>query len=231
MLRRALEVFGCDFYQGFGQTESSAGLTYLTEADHRAALAGRPELLASCGRPLPGTEIRIVDDTGAPVPVGVVGEIVARGPQLMDGYWNRPDETAATLVDGWLHTGDLGFVDDTGYLTVCDRRTDMIVSGGENVASREVESVLLAHPAVADVAVIAIPHERWGEAVHAVIVPASGETVDLEVLAEHCAGRLARFKTPRSLEVIDVIPRNAGGKALKAALRERHWAGHERGVG
>lgn len=231
VLRRALEVFDCDFYQGFGQTESSAGLTYLTEADHRSALAGRPELLASCGRPLPGTQIRIVDDTGASLPVGTVGEIVARGPQLMDGYWNRPDDTAAALAGGWLHTGDLGFVDDEHHLTVCDRRTDMIVSGGENVASREVESTLLAHPSVADVAVIAVPHERWGEAVHAVVVPAPGHVVELEAMVAHCAGSLARFKAPQSLEVIDAIPRNAGGKVLKAALRERHWAGHEREVG
>lgn len=231
VLRRAMEVFGCDFYQGFGQTESSAGLTYLTEADHRRAIDGRPELLASCGRPLPGTEIRIVDDTGDPVPVGTLGEIVARGPQLMDGYWQRPDETAGTLVDGWLRTGDLGYVDDDDLLTVCDRRTDMIVSGGENVASREVESVLLTHPGVADVAVIAVPHERWGEAVHAVVVPAPGPVVDLDALVSHCAGVLARFKAPQSLEVTDAIPRNAGGKVLKATLRERHWAEHERSVG
>ena len=231
VLRRAMAVFGCDFYQGFGQTESSAGLTYLTEADHRLALDGRPELLSSCGRPLPGTEIRIVDDVGEPVPVGTIGEIVARGPQLMDGYWHRPEETAATLVDGWLHTGDLGFVDDDDLLTVCDRRTDMIVSGGENVASREVESVLLTHPGVADVAVIAVPHERWGEAVHAVVVPAPGHVVDLDGLVAHCTGVLARFKAPQSLEVTDEIPRNAGGKVLKAALRERHWTGHERRVG
>jgi acyl-CoA synthetase (AMP-forming)/AMP-acid ligase II len=231
VLRRAIEVFGCDFYQGFGQTESSAGLTYLTEADHRLALAGRPELLMSCGRPLPGTEIRIVDDRGEPVPEGTLGEIVARGPQLMDGYWNRPDETAATLAGGWLHTGDLGFVDPAGYLTVCDRRTDMIVSGGENIASREVESVLLEHRAVADVAVLAVPHERWGEAVHAVVVPVPGHDVDLDDLVAHCARRLARFKAPQSMEIVEVIPRNAGGKVLKAALRERHWAGHERRVG
>ncbi|MEZ5247163.1 MAG: long-chain-fatty-acid--CoA ligase [Acidimicrobiales bacterium] len=231
VLRRAMEVFDCDFYQGFGQTESSAGLTYLTEADHRTALAERPELLASCGRPLPGTEIRIVDDAGAPVPVGTVGEIVARGPQLMDGYWNRPDDTAAALADGWLHTGDLGFVDAENLLTVCDRRADMIVSGGENVASREVESVLLAHPAVADVAVIAVPHERWGEAVHAVVVPAAGHDIELDALVAHCAVFLARFKAPQSIEVADAIPRNAGGKILKSALRERYWAGHERRVG
>ena len=165
------------------------------------------------------------------MPVGTIGEIVARGPQLMDGYWHRPEETAATLVDGWLHTGDLGFVDDDDLLTVCDRRTDMIVSGGENVASREVESVLLTHPGVADVAVIAVPHERWGEAVHAVVVPAPGHVVDLDALVAHCTGVLARFKAPQSLEVTDEIPRNAGGKVLKAALRERYWTGHERRVG
>jgi len=231
VLRRAMAVWSCDFYQGFGQTESSAGLTYLTDADHRAALAGRPELLASCGRPLPGTEVRVVDDAGAPVPVGEIGEIVARGPQLMDGYWNRPEETAATLVDGWLHTGDLGFLDAEGYLTVCDRRADMIVSGGENVASREVESVLLTHPAVLDVAVIGVPDARWGEAVHAVVVVAPGETVDLDGLAAHCDGQLARFKVPRSLEQTDEIPRNASGKVLKSTLRAPHWAGQTRKVG
>ncbi|MEZ5166556.1 MAG: AMP-binding protein [Acidimicrobiales bacterium] len=229
VLRRALEVFGCDFYQGFGQTESSAGLTYLTETDHREALAGRVELLASCGRPLPGTEIRIVDDAGASVAPGTVGEIVARGPQLMDGYWNRPDETAATLIDGWLHTGDLGFVDDTGYLTICDRRRDMIVSGGENVASREVRSVLMAHPAVADVAVIGVPHEQWGEAVLRG-GPSRHPGVDLEeVLATHC-GRLASFKTRAAWSLVNEIP-GASGKVLKAQLREHHWAGSERRVG
>ncbi len=230
VLRRAMEVFGCDFYQGFGQTESSAGLTYLTEADHRAAMSGRPELLTSCGRPLPGTEIRIVDDDDRAVAPGAVGEIVARGPQLMDRYWNRPHETATTLRGGWLHTGDLGFVDAAGYLSVCDRRSDMIVTGGENVASREVESVLLEHPDVADVAVIAVPHERWGEAVHALVVARPGADVGLDVLVEHCAARLAHFKAPRSLDVVDAIPRNAGGKILKAQLRERHWAAQPRGV-
>ena len=231
VLRRAIDVFGCDFYQGFGQTESSAGLTYLTETDHRLALDGRPELLASCGRPLPGTDIRIVDESGAPVPAGTIGEIIARGPQLMDGYWNRPGDTAAALSGGWLHTGDLGFVDHAGYLSVCDRRSDMIVSGGENVSSREVESVLASHPAVADVAVIAVPHERWGEALHAVVVASPGRVFAIDELVAHCESRLARFKTPRSVELVDVLPRNASGKVLKQVLREPHWTAHGRGVG
>ena len=143
----------------------------------------------------------------------------------------RLDETAATLRGGWLHTGDLGFLDEDGYLTVCDRRSDMIVSGGENVSSREVESVLLEHAAVIDVAVIAVPHERWGEAVHAVVVAAPGHEVDLDALVAHCNDRLARFKAPRSLEVVDVLPRNAGGKVQKTILRAPHWAARERGVG
>src|SRR5207245_422625 len=146
-----------------------------------------PELLASCGQPLPGTEIRIVD-----------GEIVARGPQLMLGYWNRPDDTAAALRDGWLWTGDAGALDKDGYLTIHDRLRDMVVTGGENVYPNEVENALLAHPAVAEAAVIGIPDETWGEAVHAVVVARPGVALDLDDLAGHCRERLARLKVPRS---------------------------------
>jgi acyl-CoA synthetase (AMP-forming)/AMP-acid ligase II len=229
-LRRAMEVFGCDFYQGFGQTESSAGLTYLTELDHRAALAGRPELLRSCGQALPGTEIRIVDPAGRDLPKGEVGEVVARGPQLMDGYWNRPEETAATLRDGWLWTGDAGALDDDGYLTIHDRLRDVVVTGGENVYPREVENVLVDHPAVADAAVIGVPDVTWGEIVHAVVVVTPGRTVELDELREHCRSRLAGFKLPRGLTVVGELPRNASGKVRKAELREPYWQGHSRRV-
>ena len=203
-LREAMRVFGCDFYQGFGQTESSAGLTYLTELDHRAALDGRPELLRSCGQPLPGTEIRIVD-----------GEVLARGPQVMIGYWNRPEDTAATLQDGWLHTGDAGSLDAEGYLTIHDRIRDMVISGGENIYPVEIERVLLAHPDVTDAAVIGVPDERWGEAVHAFIVG----TAEPDALREHCAQHLAKFKIPKTFETIDALPRNASGKVRKNVLR------------
>jgi acyl-CoA synthetase (AMP-forming)/AMP-acid ligase II len=229
-LRRAMEVFGCDFYQGFGQTESSAGLTYLTELDHRAALDGRPELLASCGQPLPGTEIRIVDGDGNALAPGETGEIVARGPQLMLGYWNRPEETADALRDGWLWTGDAGSVDKDGYLTIRDRLRDMVVTGGENVYPSEVENALLAHPAVAEAAVIGIPHETWGEAVHAVVVGRPGQQIATDDLLVHCKERLAGFKAPRSIDVVDELPRNASGKVRKNVLREPHWAGRTRGV-
>jgi acyl-CoA synthetase (AMP-forming)/AMP-acid ligase II len=218
-LRRAIEVFGCDFYQGFGQTESSAGLTYLTEIDHRLALDGRPELLASCGRALPGTEIRIVDPFGETLPTGEVGEVVARGPQLMDGYWNQPDETARVLRDGWLWTGDAGSLDDAGYLTIRDRIRDMVVTGGENVYPREVEGVLAMHPDVLDVAVIGLPDERWGEAVHALVVVEPGTALDEASLETHCRAHLAGFKVPRRFEVVASLPRNASGKVLKAELR------------
>jgi acyl-CoA synthetase (AMP-forming)/AMP-acid ligase II len=229
-LRRAIDVFGCDFYQGFGQTESSAGLTYLTELDHRAALAGRPELLQSCGQPLPGTEIRIVDEEGNALPAGQVGEIVARGPQVMVGYWNRPEETATTLRDGWLWTGDAGSLDDEGYLSIRDRLRDMVVTGGENVYPGEVENALLAHPAVAEAAVIGVPDDTWGEAVHAIVVLRPDATASDDELRGHCKERLAGFKVPRSLEFTDVLPRNASGKVRKHLLREPHWAGHKRGV-
>jgi acyl-CoA synthetase (AMP-forming)/AMP-acid ligase II len=229
-LRQAMDVFGCDFYQGFGQTESSAGLTYLTELDHRSALDGRPELLLSCGQPLPGTDIRIVDGTGADVAPGEVGEIVARGPQVMLGYWNRPDETAAALRDGWLFTGDAGSLDADGYLTIRDRVRDMVVTGGENVYPAEVENALLAHPAVAEAAVIGIPHDTWGEAVHAVVVLRDGMPVEGDELRTHCAQRLATFKVPQSCEIVAELPRNASGKVRKDVLRAPHWSGRARGV-
>jgi acyl-CoA synthetase (AMP-forming)/AMP-acid ligase II len=229
-LRRAMEVFGCDFYQGFGQTESSAGLTYLTEVDHRRALDGHPALLASCGRALPGTQISIVDEAGRPVPVGEVGEIIAHGPQLMPGYWNRPEDTARALRGGWLWTGDAGSLDADGYLTVRDRIRDMIVSGGENVYPREVENVLISHPAVAEAAVIGVPDDRWGEAVHAVIVPAGDAALDVDDVLAQCRARLADFKVPRGVTLVVELPRNAMGKVRKDELRAPHWSGRHRGV-
>lgn len=229
-LLRAMEVFGCDFYQGFGQTESSAGLTYLTELDHRAAVSGRPELLASCGQALPGTELRIVDPAGAPLPPGAVGEVIARGPQLMSGYWNQPEETTTALRDGWLWTGDAGSLDELGYLTIHDRLRDMVVTGGENVYPREVENVLLGHPSVLDVAVIGVPDETWGEVVHAVVVVGPDAAVDLDSLREYGRGHLAGFKLPRGVTVVDELPRNASGKVLKAELRGPYWAHQDRRV-
>jgi acyl-CoA synthetase (AMP-forming)/AMP-acid ligase II len=229
-LRQAIDTFGCRFVQGYGMTETTAALTYLMPEDHDRALAGREDLLLSAGRPLLGTEIKIVDEDDRPVPNGTVGEICGRGPQLMKGYWNRPDATAEAIVDGWMHTGDAGIVDDDGYVYVQDRTKDMIVSGGENVYPREVEDAIFQHPAVADVAVIGIPSEKWGEEVKAIVVLKDAAAATADDIVEHCKSRLGSYKQPRSVDFIAELPRNPSGKVLKKELREPYWKDHERRV-
>ena len=228
-LRRAIEVFKCDFVQGYGMTET-IGLTLLLPSDHRRALTEKPELLLSAGRPLAGTEVRIVDADDNPVPNGTTGEIIARGPQLMKSYWNRPEATAEALRGGWMHTGDAGVMDDEGYLYIQDRVKDMIVSGGENVYPRVVEEVLFQHPAIADAAVIGVPDERWGETLKAIVVLRRGMKATPEEIMEFCRGKLGGFERPRSVDFIEALPRNPSGKVLKRALREPYWVGHQRRV-
>jgi acyl-CoA synthetase (AMP-forming)/AMP-acid ligase II len=230
-LRRALEVFACDFLQAYGMTETTAVLTNLMPADHRTALAGRPELLLSAGRPIAGTEIRIVDADDRAVAPGVIGEVCGRGPQLMRGYANLPEASKEALRGGWMHTGDAGRVDADGYLYIQDRVKDMIVSGGENIYPREIEDVLFRHPAVADAAVIGVPDERWGESVRAVVVLRAGASATPDEIIEFCQGQLAGYKRPRAIEFVSELPRNPSGKVLKRELRERHWAAHRRRVG
>jgi acyl-CoA synthetase (AMP-forming)/AMP-acid ligase II len=229
-LRRAMDVFRCGFVQSYGMTEATQSLTFLSPADHRRGLDERPKLLLSAGLPAKETEIRIVDDNDAPLPNGALGEIVARGPQLMRGYWNRPEESAEVLRGGWLHTGDMGYVDDEGYLYVQDRLKDMIVSGGENVYPRVVEDVLFRHSAIADAAVIGVPDERWGEAVKAVVVLRAGTTATEEEIIGFCRGKLGGFELPRSVDFVDALPRNASGKVLKRVVREPYWVGRGRRV-
>jgi acyl-CoA synthetase (AMP-forming)/AMP-acid ligase II len=230
-LRRAIEVFGCEFAQGYGMTETTSVITVLQPRDHRRALADKPQLLLSAGRPIPGCDVQIVDEADTPLPRGAVGEIVARGPQLMRGYWRMPEATNEALRNGWMHTGDAGFMDEEGYVYIQDRIKDMIVSGGENVYPREVEEVRFQHPAIADAAVIGIPDVRWGETVKAVVVLRAGQTVTEEELIAFCRGRLGGYKLPRSIDFIEVPPRNASGKVLKRELREPYWASQVRRVG
>jgi acyl-CoA synthetase (AMP-forming)/AMP-acid ligase II len=220
LLRRAMADLGCDFSQGYGMTELSGNCAYLDADGHRRGLDD-PDVLRSAGRPTSLVELRIVDDDGVAVATGEVGEIAVRGPQVMAGYLGDPDATAAAIVDGWLRTGDLGRLDAQGALTIVDRKKDVIVSGGENVASREVEAVLHADPTVAEAAVIGVPDERWGERVTAVIVPAPDAHVDEDALVARCRAALAAYKIPRRVVIVDTLPRNATGKVDKPELRRQ----------
>jgi acyl-CoA synthetase (AMP-forming)/AMP-acid ligase II len=226
-LEEALERIGPVFLQFYGQTESTALGTVLWRRDHDPANPGR---LTSCGRPVAGIRLQLRDDDGAQAADGKVGEICLRGPTVMDGYWRQPELTAETLRGGWLHTGDMATRDDDGFLTIVDRKKDMIVSGGFNVFPREIEDVLSAHPAVAAAAVIGVPDERWGEAVKAIVVLRPDTDVaadDLVAVVRECKGPL---HAPKSVDFVDAIPLTPVGKADKRALRARHWTGEQRMV-
>ena len=224
LLTRARETFGCRFNQVYGLTETTGAVTTLRHEEHVG-----PRML-SCGRPMFGAEVRAVDPTGSEVAPGEIGEIVYRGPSLMAGYWRRPEDTAAAIRDGWFHTGDAGSIDEEDFVYVRDRIKDMIVSGGENIYPAELESVIAGHPAVADVAVIGVPDDRWGEAVKAVVVRRPGMELAEEELIEWSRPLLAGYKRPKSVDFVEAVPRNPSGKILKRELRERYWAGQTRGV-
>jgi long-chain acyl-CoA synthetase len=229
VLRRAMKMFGCDFGQGYGLTEASPLLTVLTAEDHARTDEKSERRLSSCGKPVPGVDVRVVDTEGNDVKPGDVGEIIARGPNIMAGYWKRPAETELAVVDGWLHTGDLATVDEDGYLYLVDRKKDMIVTGGENVYSTEVEAALYEHPAIKEAAVIPVPDADWGEAVHACVTICDGERVEPEQLIEFCRERLANYKVPRSVEIIEgELPKGGTGKILKKQLREKYWQNRSR---
>jgi acyl-CoA synthetase (AMP-forming)/AMP-acid ligase II len=232
LLARTLEQLpGARFSQAYGQTEMSPLISILP-ADCHDLRSGHRGKLRSAGRAVPGVEVRIVDAAGVEVPRGSVGEIAARGPGVMLGYWNQPGLTAAVIRDGWMHTGDGAYLDEDGFLFIVDRVKDMIVSGGENVYSAEVENAIALHPGVASCAVIGIPDERWGEAVHAIIVCKPGTPApSADELREHCRALIAAYKSPRSLEVRDSLPLSGAGKVLKTVLREPYWERQTRRVG
>ena len=223
LLARALaRLPGVEFAHVYGMTELVGAITALPAWYHTAE-GQRAGKLRSAGRPFIFTEIRILDERGEPVPSGTVGEIAARGPMLMSGYWNRPEETAAALRDGWMHTGDGGFMDEEGFLTVVDRIKDMIISGGENVYSAEVENAILAMPGVAMCGVIGVPDERWGERVHAVLVLQPGVVLAPEAVIAHCRSVIAGYKCPSSVEFRTELPLSPVGKLLKYQLRAPFW--------
>ena len=230
-LQTALKIFKCDFVQGFGMTELSCMVLCLQPSDHERALAGEPNLLRSCGRPLPGAELKIVDEQGNTLAPGETGELLVRSSTTMQGYWQLPEKTAETIVNGWLHTGDAGYLDEDGFFYIRDRVKDMIVSGGENIYPAEVENALFSHPAIQDVAVIGVPDIKFGEAALAVCVLKAGEAVDGNALVEFCKTRLAGYKTPRQYSFVQELPRNPSGKVLKRILREPYWENTERQVG
>ena len=231
VLLRAIRTFRCPFIQVYGLTETTGAITELGAADHDPD-GPRAGLLRSAGKPYPWVEMRIVDPaTGQDRAPGEVGELWTRSVQNMKGYWNKPEETARVLAaDGWLKTGDAGFVDAEGYIFLTDRVKDMIVSGGENIYPAEVENALSGHPDVADVAVIGVPDDTWGETVKAIVVPHAGAGVTAEDVIAYARERLARYKCPTSVDFIEALPRNPSGKLLKRELREPYWRGYERRI-
>lgn len=228
LLKSAQDRFGCEFIQVYGLTETTGGGTYLPPDAHDPA-RGK---LRSCGLPYPGTEIRVIDDNGQECAQGAVGEIQIRSGYIMKGYWNRPEATAEAVdAEGWFKSGDAGYFDEEGFLYIHDRVKDMIVSGGENVYPAEVENALFSHPKLADVAVIGVPSEKWGEAVKAVVVVEAGEEVSAEDIIAFAKEKIAGYKVPKSVDFIAELPRNPSGKILRRELRDPYWEGHDRKVG
>ncbi len=220
LLSECVKVFGCGFVQMYGMTETAGSIVALAPEDHDPARGARTR---SVGRPIEGVELKIVDPGGATLPPGQVGEIATRSPANMLGYFEMPQATAEVLdSQGWLRTGDAGYLDADGYLYVRDRVKDMIISGGENIYPAEVENAIFGHPAVAEVAVIGVPDEKWGEAVKAIIVPVAGaERNDPDVIA-WASARIARYKVPKSIEWVSALPRNPNGKVLRRVLRDSY---------
>ena len=228
VLRRTHTAFpAAELVEVYGATELSPICTILTNEQE---LIDSP-LARSCGRPAIGNEINILAPNGDELPAGEIGEVVVRGPNVMQGYWNKKEQTAAVLKDGAYWTGDLGYMDDEGYVFLVDRSKDMIVSGGENVYCTEVEEILYQHPAILEVAVFGVPDEKWGEAVWAVVVPREGNEIDKEQLIEFCRERIATYKVPKGVDVqLEPLPKSGPGKVLKRELRAPHWEDQDRSV-
>jgi len=230
-LIEAMEVFGPVMTQLFGQSECLFPITYLSPADHEKAVRSNDQhVLASCGKPAPFSRLAIMNDDGVLLPPGEVGEIVVRTPMLMEGYHDNPELTQEVSAHGWHHTGDVGYKDANNFFYIVDRKKDMIISGGFNVYSAEVEKAVMAHPAVQECIVIGVPHEKWGEEVKAIVELRGGSTpVDAEIIAK-CKELIGSVKAPKSVEFVDELPRSASGKVMKRVVRERYWGDTDRQV-
>jgi len=233
VLAGSIKLLGCKFWQAYGLTETTGAIVNLPPLDHDLAGPNKHRL-RSCGLPGPGVELRIIDldtseDAAGP---NIVGEIWVRSPQVMKGYWNNDSATAESIdADGWFRSGDVGYLDADGYLYIHDRVKDMIVSGGENIYPAEIENVLMGHPAIADVAIIGVPDDRWGETPKAIVVLATGAELAPPDLIAYAREQLAKFKCPTSVDYVDALPRNPSGKILKKDLRAPYWEGRNRNVG
>ncbi len=224
LLKRSIDTFGCRFTQVYGLTETTGAVTFLQHEEHVG------ERFLSCGRSGFGHELKVVGPDDRELPYGQIGEIVYRGPGTMAGYWRKERDTASAIRDGWFHTGDAGTMDSEGFIYIKDRIKDMIISGGENIYPAEVEGVLAGNPKVADVAVIGVPDDTWGETVKAIVIPKPGSGLSAQELIEWSHSRLAGFKRPHSVDFVEAIPRNPSGKILKKDLRAPYWHGQERAV-
>lgn len=230
-LRRAIAAFGPVFVQLFGQGEAPITITGMTAARHQELLDADDPRIGSAGQVRTDVEAHCVDEDDNPLPAGEAGEVVARGDVVMPGYWNNPEASAEALRGGWLHTGDIGMFDEAGYLFLLDRAKDMIISGGNNVYPREVEEIIVQHPAVANVCVVGIPDPYWGEAVHAVIVREPGATATAQDIIAHCANHLAGYKKPKAIDFVEALPVSGYGKILRREVREPYWRDQELKIG
>jgi len=230
-LKQAIEVFGPVFRQNYGLTESPQPVTYLAPEDHVInGSEAESRRLSSAGKPALGVAVKVVRDTGSEIAPGEIGEILIQTNQLMKEYWRRPEETAAVFRGGWFHTGDMATIDADGYIYIKDRKNDMIISGGFNIYPREVEEVIMAHPGVANAAVIGIPDDVWGESVKAFVVTKPGAALTEAEVIDFCKQGIASYKKPKSIEFVSALPINAYGKVMRRELKEPYWQGRDRKV-
>lgn len=229
-VQQAIDLFGPILIQGYGMSETTSFIAVLTASEHLAALKSNPGRLGSCGRAVFDTEIRVVNEKGEEVSPGEIGEITARGPDIMKGYYKDPELTRKTILNNWIQSGDMAKVDEEGYIYIVDRKTEMIISGGFNVYPSEIEQVLYQHPAVLEACVLGVPDDKWGEAIKAVVVLKKGEAATEEALIQHCKTELSSYKKPQSVDFVAELPKNPNGKIARKVVKEKYWAGKDRRV-